>query len=371
MVNIRFRYVVEDVDRHGNVRLYFRRKGQRKIRLSGTPGSEEFMEIYKKALSGSVPAATKRSPQRSNASHGSLRWICQEYYKSAEFRQLDLRTQRVRRNILEDLCRDNGDKPVSRMEPRYVRMLRDERSNRPEAANALLKAIRQVFAYGIAIDIVFRNPAKEVPYLHSGSQGFHSWTPDEITTFEKHHAIGTTARLAFGLLLYTGQRRSDVVQFGRQHVRNSWLKFIQHKNRKKRPVTLEIPLIAELQRVIDGSPCGDLTFLVTKFGGPFTANGFGNKFRQWCNEAGLSHCSAHGLRKAAAARLAELGATEHEIMAVTGHRTSKEVIRYTQAARQKVLAGRAMARLITADIENKSVPLDSVVQKSGTKSKAK
>jgi integrase len=55
------------------------------------------------------------------------------------------------------------------------------------------------------------------------------------------------------------------------------------------------------------------------------------------------HCSAHGLRKAAAARLAEQGAGENEIMAITGHTTSKEIVRYTRGARQKVLAAKAMA----------------------------
>jgi integrase len=249
-------------------------------------------------------------------------------------------------------------------------MLRDERSDRPEAANAVLKAIRQVFAFGIATNIVSRNPAREVPYLPSGSQGFHSWTPDEINAFEDHHTIGTVARLAFALLLYTGQRRSDVVKFGRQHVRRGWLKFTQHKNRTRRPVTLEIPIVPDLQRVIEMSHCGDLTFLVTHAGRPFTANGFGNKFRKWCREAGIPQCSAHGLRKAAAARLAEYGATEMEIMAVTGHRTSKEVTRYTQAARQKVLAERAMARLTAVGTENKSVPPQSTIAKSGTKTEA-
>ena len=329
------------------------------------------MDAYQKALKGSFTPATTPPFRHVDASHGSLRWLCQRYYTSAEFRQLDFRTQRVRGNILDDLCRAHGDKPAVRMEPRHVRTLRDERSNRPEAANALLKAIRQVFAFGIATNAVVHNPAKEVPYLHNGSQGFHSWTPDEIKAFETCHPIGTMARLAFGLLLYTGQRRSDIVQFGRQHVRNGWLKFTQHKNRNKRPVQLEIPVVDELRRIIDRSPCGDLTFLVTKFGRPFTANGFGNKFREWCNAAGLPQCSAHGLRKATAARLAELRATEHEIMAVTGHRTSKEVARYTQAARQKVLAARAMARLTKVEIANESVPLNSVVQESGTKSTGK
>src|SRR5262249_52744526 len=111
--------------------------------------------------------------------------------------------------------------------------------------------------------------------------------------------------------------------------------------------------------------------LVTEFGRPFTAAGFGNKFREWCNQAGLHHCAAHGLRKATAARLAELGASEREIMAITGHQTSKEVIRYTRAARQRELAESAMARLVKAETVNKNVPLDRSIRKSGTKSKAK
>jgi integrase len=219
--------------------------------------------------------------------------------------------------------------------------------------------------------LVSRNPVRDVPYFKSGSQGFHSWTLEEIQRFEERHAIGTKARLAMALLLYTGQRRSDVILFGRQHVRDNWLTFTQQKNRNRKPVSLSIPVAPALQSIVAASQCGDLTFLITDFGRPFTAAGFGNKFRDWCDQAGLPHCSAHGLRKATAARLAELGASEHEIMAITGHQTSKEVSRYTRAARQRVLADSAMARLARGDNANKSVPLNSSVQKSGTHSKAK
>lgn len=72
------------------------------------------------------------------------------------------------------------------------------------------------------------------------------------------------------MLLYTGQRRSDVIRFGKQHVRGKFLSFTQHKNRNKKPVTLELPIISELQKIIDASPTGDLTFLVTDFGRPFS-----------------------------------------------------------------------------------------------------
>jgi integrase len=145
--------------------------------------------------------------------------------------------------------------------------------------------------------------------------------------------------------MYTGQRRSDLVLFGRQHVRDGWLVFTQHKGRNRNPVRMEIPIIPELRKIIEQTPTGDLAFLVTAFNRPFTSNGFGNRFRKWCDEAGLKECSVHGLRKAAAARLAELGCTEQEIMAITGHRTSKEVTRYTRAASQKTRAESALRRL--------------------------
>src|SRR5690606_13029315 len=106
------------------------------------------------------------------------------------------------------------------------------------------------------------------------------------------------------------------------------------KGRERKPITLDLPIIPELQRVIDASKCGTETFLLNALNKPFTAAGFGNWFHDRCLEAEVPG-RAHGLRKAAATRLAELGCSEHEIMAITGHTTSKEVMRYTKAARQK------------------------------------
>jgi integrase len=364
MAKIRLKFVSADTDRHGNVRYYYRRRGSPKIRLPGAPGSPSFMAAYARAVAG-VTSSTD-TDAAGPAKKDSLRAYCVSYYSSAEFKRLDPRTQRVRRNLLDELCRKHGEKPTSHMEPRHVRRLRDEKADTPEAANALVKALRQVFAHAIANDMVKANPAREVPYIRSGSTGFHSWTPDEIVEFEHRHPIGSKARLALSLLLYTGQRRSDVVRFGRQHVRDGRICFTQHKNRARKPVSLQIPIVPDLQKIIDASPCGELTFLINDLGRPFTAAGFGNRFRVWCDEAGLKQCSAHGLRKAAASRLAELGASEHEIMAITGHRTSKEVTRYTRAARQKVLADRAMARLAAGQKGNESVPPEAPKPKSGT-----
>jgi integrase len=209
----------------------------------------------------------------------------------------------------------------------------------------MIKALRQVYKFAIEYGHAAKNPAAAVPYLFTKEGGFHAWTIEEVAQFENWFPIRSKARLAFALLLYTGQRRSDIVRFGKRHVKDGWLKFTQEKNRLRRPVTLELPIVPALQHILDVSPTGDVTFLVTEHGKPFSGNGFGNRFRAWCDEAGLPQCSAHGLRKAAASRLAELGCSELEIMSVTGHQTMKEVERYTKSARQKVLAGSAMAKL--------------------------
>ena len=98
--------------------------------------------------------------------------------------------------------------------------------------------------------------------------------------------------------------------------------------------------------MIDASPVGEMTFVVTDQGRPFTVAGFGNWFRERCNEAGLVHCSAHGLRKSAATVAAENGATAHELMAIFGWLTLQEAERYTRAAERKKLAERGMGRLV-------------------------
>ncbi|SEO08184.1 Phage integrase family protein [Palleronia pelagia] len=241
----------------------------------------------------------------------------------------------------------------------------------PAAANTMIKTLRQLFRFATRYDLHDTNPAGQVEYLATNADGYHSWTLEEIKAYEATHPVGSMARLALALALYTGQRRSDLVRFGWQDLRESsdgvvWLSFTQHKGRNRHPITLEIPIIPELQRHLATEGTGDTTFLVNDFGRPFTAAGFGNRFRKWCDAANLGNCSVHGLRKAAAARLAELGCSEFEIMAITGHQTSKEVTRYTKGASQKLRAASAFRKLTGPTSATKSVPLFTAQPTGGT-----
>jgi integrase len=332
---LKLRYIRQEKDG----RLYVRRKGRPAVRLHAKPGTAAFAAEYAAALEGQGSAADRQPPSTSS---GSLAWLCQLYMSSPAFRyQLRPSSQSVRRRALAEICRQHGSKPFAQMAERHVRAIRDAKAGKPEAANTMLKALRALFKWAVEEKHAQLNPAKAVPKVTYKSDGFHTWTADEVERFEARWEPGTRQRLALALLLYTGARRSDVVRLGRQMVRDGWLTFKTVKNGQE--VTL--PVLPELQAELDRAPLG-MTFLITAYGKPFTAAGFGMRFREWCNEAGLHHCSAHGLRKAGATRAAEAGASEKQLNALFGWGDdSNEARRYTRTARRKTLAGEAAMML--------------------------
>jgi integrase/recombinase XerD len=340
-MRIRLRHLVDDVDRYGNVRYYVRLRGKPKVRIRGIPGCEEFMAAYHEALAG----MSGGQRQARAVARGSLRQVCQAYFGSATFKSLDPATREWRRRHLELICKKHGEKPVAMMKPKHVRQLRDELAEMPSKANLRLQALQALFKWAVEDEEAPHNPAYGVQRIKYVSEGFHSWSLDEVAAFEKRHSIGTKPRLAMALLLYTTCRREDAVRLGPQHVQAGRLKYRQAKNEHRSPVDMDIPVHPDLQEIIDATPSGHLRFLVTESGRGLTRDGFGSMFRDWCNQANLPHCSAHGLRKATSARLAERGCTPHEIMAITGHKTLKEVERYTLAAQKAGLADSAMAKL--------------------------
>jgi len=340
MTRVSIKHLERYKDRHGKQRLYYRNRktGGRRAPLRGPEGSPEFWEDYQNAANGIVQS----KPTLNRAEAGTMRWLVEQYYQSAAFNEIGDTYKRTRRGILDKFCETHGTKRYAHLKARHIRKIRDSMFDRPGAANNLLKALRQVFKHAVNYDLLDINPLLAVEKLKPKKKGgFHAWELEEIEQFEAIHPIGTKARLALALLLYTGQRRGDMVRMGRQHVRDGWMRVVQGKGSKR----LEVPYFDVLKEVIDASPVGDLTYLETDYGKPFTSNGFGNWFRDRCDEAGLPQCAAHGLRKASASRLAEIGCSTKEIMSITGHKSISEVQRYTEAAEQKKLAARVKERI--------------------------
>ena len=192
--------------------------------------------------------------------------------------------------------------------------------------------------HAVSIDMIQINPSLGVKKYKAKGDGYHTWTEGEIKQFEAHHPIGSRARLALALLLYTAQRKGDVARMGWQHVRGDEIAVRQEKT----DTPLLIPMHPELVLALTSVPRTNLTFLLNERGVPFSPAALGKWFRRQCDAAGLPHCSAHGLRKAAATRMADAGCGMNQIRAVTGHKSLAQVEPYVRAADQRRLARQAL-----------------------------
>lgn len=350
-------YLCEDEDRHGNERLFVRRFG-RKIRMREEPGSKEFLKAYEKALDelGGHRRVRRAGGELKAFPRGTLGWLAARYFDSAEFKGLDAQSQATRRGVIEECLREPfkdddpeamGNCPLAHVSPQKVKRLRDLKlkAGLPGAANNRKKYLSAMFAWavdGADPPLMQSNPCRDVKRVRYATSGFHTWEREEVEQFRARHPIGTKARLALEMLLFIGVRRGDFVTLGRQHVKGREIRFVPRKTRFKRARTSVKPFLPELAAVIAQSPCGDLTLLVTEYGQPFTAKGFGNWFRERCDEAGLHQCTAHGLRKIGATIAAENGATVNELMAMFDWDTPAQAKVYTDAADRKRLAAKGM-----------------------------
>jgi integrase len=345
-------------DRHGKRRVRFR-KGGFSTYLSGAPWSDDFMRQYAAALEGVKAQASNVGAKRTVP--GAVDAIVAAYLdcsstSTSPFKTAAPETQRTRRNILENFREAHGDLPIYRtigdkrvmlLTREHMQRIVNKKAATPFAQRNFLNTLRAMFQWAVKEGRVPYEPTLGVTREKVKTAGYKTWSEAEIERFEVAHPIGTKARLAFALLLYTGQRRSDVVRMGRQDIHQDVLTVDQGKTDGGEEAHLEIPVHPKLREAIDATPAlGVETFLVTHFGKPYTAPGFGNWFRELCDAAGCPDVSAHGLRKATARRLAEIGCTAHQIAAITGHASLSEVQRYTKAADRKRMAREAMAKLI-------------------------
>jgi len=195
---IRLRYVHQWVDtRNGgaHARYYFRRDGRR-IPLPGLPGSPEFMAAYTAALAMQLPRPMIGA---SRTEAGSLGALIVSYLSSPDFLSRKPATQTTYRNILERFRRDHGDKPVALLTRQHINAMLAQKAETPAAANHWLRLVKVLMQ--LAVDEGYRpdNPSIGVKRIKNETDGFHTWTEDEIAQFEAKHPIGS--RLS-GLVSY-------------------------------------------------------------------------------------------------------------------------------------------------------------------------
>jgi integrase len=338
-------YVSVFVDRHHKERFRFRRDGF--SCYLPAPTDKGYKAAYQAALEGTVERQSRCAPMSTDD-------LVTRYYRAARFTKLSDGRRAAIRRFMEPFREEfrNDDVRHFRFEHIEVVLARKAMKRKDgkrtvggaSAASRLRDELTRLFEYAIKLRWRTDNPAAqaELPATHS-RVGFHSWTEEEIAQFQKKHPLGTKARLALEIMLWTGLRRSDTVKLGPQNIKRGRIQTTATKTGK----TVDVVAAPDLLAAIKAMPAvGLTTLLVTEYGKPFSVAGFGNWFRDRCNEAGLPHCTAHGLRKALARRAADLGATQRQLKAVGQWSSDRDVAVYTAGAEDRALADAALQLVI-------------------------
>ena len=268
------------LDRHGKPRHYLRRPGHVRIPLPGMPFSTEFMDAYAAAMSDAVPISI--GIRRTKP--GTVEEAVARYFGSGAFAELAPSTQGMRRAVLERLRVEHGEKRIGKLQPEHVARIIGKL--RPWAQRNMMKTLRGLMTFALADGLIPTDPTVGVRLTRTkDTGGFVTWPIELIEQYRATHKLGTRARLALELLYGTMQARGDVVRLGRQHAHGGTVSM----RRRKTGAPVDIPVLPELQAAIDAMPKAEhLAFLVTEHGKPFSAAGFGNWFRDMCDQAGIA-----------------------------------------------------------------------------------
>jgi integrase len=219
-----------------------------------------------------------------------------------------------------------------------------------------MKALGHFVKFALADGLIQINPLDGVVRDKAArSDGHIAFTDGDVEMYRKVHALGTRERLALEIMLNLGLRRSDACRIGPADIKGGWLRdFEPKKTARTTGVKINVPLHDDLVAAIAAmSVVSTKTYLVTDHGKPFASEAsFGNWMRKACDRAGLPDVSSHGLRKAAAIRLAYAGAQAPELMKVFGWRTISQAQVYVDQADAMRMAASAMARLVAYQKEN-------------------
>ena len=328
------------VDRHGKRRWRYRHRGKA-YALGPDYGSAEFWERLTAAQNGAAAASSRAS----RVAPDSLEAVAASFVKSPKVQAWATSTRVTYLGVLDELRREHGHRSLRKMTTAHVEALMATKADRPAAANRVRKVLGMVCRHALRLGIVDRNVAAEAETYRTSGDGYRTWSEPEIARFFDVHRPGSLAHTAVALMLHTGAARVDVVGFGWHNVVGGRFEYRRKKTAGQGGELISIPITGDLTALLRSLPKGRLLFLETAQGRARSPDGLGNAMREWADKAGLPNCSAHGLRKACARRLAEAGATPNEIGAITGHKTLAEVQRYTKAAERSGLADSAISKL--------------------------
>jgi integrase len=340
------RFVSSFRDRHGKERCRFRKVGSASYYFEQLFGTEGFREEYRRCLD-SIP--TSKAVRRTPVTPRSIDDLVVRYLQSGDFKR-DAKPVTLSKNraIIERFRKEYGELPADQVKFEHLdkiiaraRVKQGDGRGGDFAAQKLRKELKRLFRYAVKLGWLANNPVDFVDPIAPHTDGFHTWTEQEIAAYQNYWVIGTRQRLAMEIMLWTAKRVGHVAELGPQHVKKGYLETCDPKTQKWN----QIAIMPDLKHAIAAMPQSHLCFIVTEFGKPYSVKGLSQAFSGWCREAGLTNCTAHGLRKAIARRMAENGITNREMKSITMHSGDAELAVYTRNADQKSLAERALLKV--------------------------
>ena len=332
---------IKVVNKPNGRRYIYRRVGGRLIPLPDLPENHpHFIEAY-------VAAGKDAPPPRPPYASGTIAALCVAYLRSNEYQQLAPSTRKTWRNAIDRIQRERGSGKVRDLRSDHLR--KDVRSLSPGAAQLRLKAWRSILRYAVDEGWISADPSHGVRAPKGTTKPHRQWTHDEIAAYRDYWPIGTPQRLAFEVMYWTGARCADARTLGWQMVDSTgWLRFTQQKTRGPvtLPITAPLPgwaagMAPDREFLLRSLSSTEMQWIVTHRGTARNPSALSQWMSANAQAAGLpTGCTAHGLRKARAAALAEAGATASQIGAWTGHASLSEVAHYTrQADLRRIISG--------------------------------
>lgn len=345
-------FVSSFVDVRGKERFRFRRLGV--SRYLPPPGSREYREAYNEAMAGAP--TEQRWPDK------SIGDLVTRYYRTAKFKQTGSGWQATMKQTIEPFRDKAGRIPVADFRPKHIeaelaeamekRVV--ERGGRKRnvggtaAAQRLHEMLNRLFKHAVLLEWIPTNPVERVDPPTHKVKGFYPWNEADIAKFRAQWPLGTKARLAMELMLWTGARRGDA------HLMPPPKNGRFEKDAAKTGKPINLPVAPALQAAIDAMPANELgeeTLIVTEYGKPFSRAGFGNKMRAWCDAAELPLCTSHGLRKALARRAAQRKVSQQGLKALGQWDNDQQARIYVEGANKIELAEDALALVIAWERE--------------------
>lgn len=331
------KWVSAFTDRHGIVRLRFRRTGSPSHYFQSAFGTGSFEAEYQACLLNEPSAPADAWPV------GSVGYLVHRYYQSQRWARLKPASKKKYGRILDKFCDEYGLRSAARLKAYHVDAIIAKMLDTPAAAADLRKALSIVFRWAKKFELLKQNVIADTDPVRQKKGGWYTWTDEDIARFRSKWPLRTNQRAALELTLWTAGRRSDVHTLGPSDIRGGWLYFTQEKTDKGAAIFIVPELELALSHVAQDAPA----FILNRSGQPYTAESFSNWFRKARKAAGLDVGPLHGVRKAAARRLAEARATDAEGAAILGH-DSAVFAEYRAAANSKDLARSGLNKVVKA-----------------------